>query len=771
MPYVGQSLKRFEDHRLLTGQGQFLDDLTFPGLLHAVVLRSPHAHAVLTSLEVMAARQAPGVVAVVTATDLEHIAAHIPTRRTVDADALRPPEHPVLARDKVCYVGQPVAIVVARDPYVARDAVEVIAVHYAPLPAVIDPLTAMHPDTPVVHADLGTNGVLHVTSRGGDLEAAFAQADLVVRQQYQVQRLAPAPMETRGVVADYHPHDDRLTVWDSTQNPHGMKPRLAQVLGRPASSIRVVTPDVGGGFGQKGCLFPEEVAIAALAIRLGRPVKWVEERWENQLAFHGRGHTVDVEAAVHHDGTLLGLRVHIVADLGAYFLLSTPTVPVSTSHRLTGPYTTPAMRIAVQGVVTNKPPTGAYRGAGGPEAAFCMERTLDLIARDLHLDPAAVRRKNLIPPDAFPYRTPTGITYDSGRYAQAFERALALSDYTTWRARARQQEPTHAPRIGVGVATVVKGTGARTPNLEEHARVRIEPTGHVRVYTGISPHGQGSETTLAQIAADALGVTPAEVQVLHGDTDDLPAGGGTSGSRGLIAGSSAIHGVLQEARQTLLVLATHLLDCRPEEVVFQDGRVYAHPHPERHLPFARLAAAAYDEAQVPPGVARGLDFGGSHTLPASPYAFGAHVAVVEVAPETGAIRLLHYVAVHDAGRIVNPLLAAGQVHGSIVQGIGQALLEGMVYSPEGQPLTGTLVDYVLPRALHIPALTLDTLETLSPLTPLGVKGLGELPTLAAPAAVANAVMDALAPWGVRHIDTPLTAAKVWHALQAAGAPA
>jgi carbon-monoxide dehydrogenase large subunit len=274
---------------------------------------------------------------------------------------------------------------------------------------------------------------------------------------------------------------------------------------------------------------------------------------------------------------------------------------------------------------------------------------------------------------------------------------------------------------------------------------------------------------LAQIVADALGVTPAEVQVLHGDTDDLPAGGGTSGSRGLIAGSSAIHGVLQEARQTLLVLATHLLDCRPEEVVFQDGRVYAHPHPERHLPFARLAAAAYDEAQVPPGVARGLDFGGSHTLPASPYAFGAHVAVVEVAPETGAIRLLHYVAVHDAGRIVNPLLAAGQVHGSIVQGIGQALLEGMVYSPEGQPLTGTLVDYVLPRALHIPALTLDTLETLSPLTPLGVKGLGELPTLAAPAAVANAVMDALAPWGVRHIDTPLTAAKVWHALQAAGA--
>jgi carbon-monoxide dehydrogenase large subunit len=760
-------LRRFEDHRLLTGRSQFIDDMTLPGMLHAAVLRSPHAHATITAIEVTAARQTTGVVAVVTASDLEEVAAPIPTRRNAEADELRPPEHPVLARDKVCYVGQPVAIVIAQDAYVARDALEMIAVHYQPLPAVIDPLEAMHPDTPVVHTALGTNCVLKVTSAGGDLEAAFTRADLVVRQQYQVQRLAPAPMETRGLVASYHPQDDRLTVWDSTQNPHGMKPRLAQLLGRPESSIRVVTPDVGGGFGEKGCLFPEEVAMAYLAIRLGRPVKWIEERRENQLAFHGRGYTVDVEAAAQNDGTLLGLRVHIVADLGAYFLLSTPTVPVSTSHRLTGPYTTPAMRIEVQGVVTNKPPTGAYRGAGGPEAAFCMERTVDLIARDLHLDPAYVRRKNLIPPDAFPYCTPTGITYDSGQYEQAFDRALALSDYATWRARSRRQEPTQAPRIGIGLATVVKGTGARTPNLAEHARVIIAPSGHVRVYTGISPHGQGSETTFAQIVADALGVTPADVQILHGDTDDLPAGGGTSGSRGLIAGSAAVHVVLQQARQNLLALATHLLDCRPEDVVFQDGRVYNRHHPERHLPFSRITAAAYDEAQLPPGIALGLDFSGSHTLPASPYAFGAHVAVVEVSPETGAIRLLNYVAVHDAGHIINPLLAAGQVHGSIVQGIGQALLEGMVYSPEGQPLTGTLLDYALPKATHVPALTLDTLETLSPLTPLGVKGIGELPTLAAPAAVANAVMDALAPWGIRHIDTPLTAAKIWQALQTA----
>ncbi|MEE9150144.1 MAG: xanthine dehydrogenase family protein molybdopterin-binding subunit [Candidatus Tectomicrobia bacterium] len=768
MIYLGQSLRRFEDHRLLTGQSRFVDDITLPGMLHAVVLRSPHAHAAITSIDVAAARHATGVVSVVTASDLEHVAAHIPTRRNTDADELRSPEHPVLATDKVCYVGQPIAIVVAQDLYAARDALELIEVDYAPLPAVIDPLKAMHPDTPVVHAELGTNSVLKVTSAGGDLTTAFAQADHVVRQQYQVQRLAPVPMETRGLVADYQPQDDRLTVWDSTQNPHGMKPRLAQLLGRPESSLRVVTPDVGGGFGEKGCLFPEEVAISYLATRLGRPVKWVEDRRENQLAFHGRGHTVEVEAAAQNDGTLLGIRVRIVADLGAYFLLSTPTVPISTSHRLTGPYTTPAMRIEVHGVITNKPPTGAYRGAGGPEAAFCMERTVDLIAKDLNLDPAEVRRKNLIPPDAFPYSTPTGITYDSGQYEPVLDRALELSDYATWRARSQQQASTQEPRIGVGLATVVKGTGARTPNLVEHARVIIDPSGRILVHTGISPHGQGSETTFAQIVADELGVTPADVQVLHGDTDDLPAGGGTSGSRGLIAGSSAVHVVLQETRQKLILIATHRLDCRPEDVVFQDGRVYDRHHPERALPFSRIAAAAYDETLLPAEVEPGLDFSGSHTLPASPYAFGAHVAVVEVSPETGAIRLLNYVAVHDAGRIVNPLLAAGQVQGSIVQGIGQALMEGMVYSPEGQPLTGSLLDYAIPRATHVPALTLDTLETPSPLTPLGVKGIGELPTLAAPAAIANAVMDALSHWGVRHIDTPLTPEKIWQALQRAG---
>jgi carbon-monoxide dehydrogenase large subunit len=766
--YAGQSVKRFEDPRLLTGQGAFLDDLTFQGMLHAAVLRSPHAHARLTSIETAAARHLPGVVAVITADDLEGVVEPVPTRRETEADELQPPVHPVLARGKVCYVGQPIAIVVAQGLSLAQDARELIQVDYAPLPPVIDPLAAMQADAPLVHQELGTNIALRTLNAGGDLEAALAQAEHVVRQRYQVQRLAPAPLETRGIVASYQPQEDVLTVWDSTQHPHAIRDHLAQVLHRPESSVRVVAPDVGGGFGEKGGLYPEEIAIPYLAIRLGRPVKWVEERRENMLAFHGRGHTVDVEAAVQRDGTLLGLRVQIVADLGAYFLMSTPTVPLLASHRLAGPYTTPAMRVEVRGVITNKPPTGAYRGAGGPEAAFCLERTIDLIATDLQLDPAAVRRKNFIPPEAFPYETPTGLTYDSGEYAKTLDRALDLSEYHRWRAQSRQPGSPGGPLIGVGLATVVKGSGGRVPPLTDHARVIIEPAGHITVHTGVSPHGQGSATTFAQVVADALGVTPAAVRVLHSDTAVLPAGGGTAASRGLVAGGSALYAVLQEARQKLALIASHLLDCPVEDVRFQDRRVSSQHHPEHHVPFSRLAAAAYDDTLLPPDVEPGLDFRGSHTLRNSPYAFGAHVAVVEVSQETGAVSVLHYVAVHDAGQIINPLLTAGQVHGGLAQGIGQALLEGMVYSPEGQPVTGSLLDYALPRASNTPAFTLDTLETPSPLNPLGVKGIGELPTLAAPVAIANAVMDALSHVGVRHIDTPLTPAKIWQALQEQG---
>jgi len=701
---------------------------------------------------------------VITAADIQDLDVHMPTRSSIDDVELTPPRHPVLASDKVCYVGQAVALIIAEDPYTAADALEQVLVDYEVLPAVTDPYQAMEEGAAVIHSDLGSNVSLRTVSEGGDLDAAFAQADHVVRQTYQVQRLAPAPMEPRGLIADYDSGEDLLTVWDSTQHPHDIRENLVQLLGRTESGVRVVAPDVGGGFGEKGCLFPEEVLVPYLAILLGRPIKWVENRQENMTAFHGRGHSVEVEAAASSDGIILGIRVRIVADLGAYYLQSTPTIPVSTSHRLTGPYLTPAMSVEVQGVVTNKPPTGAYRGAGGPEAAFCMERTIDLIAQDLSLDPAEVRRRNFIPPGAFPYETPTGITYDSGEYESAFDRALELSEYDRWRERARQQSKDGDSLIGVGVATVVKGSGARVTRLTENARVIVSQAGEVTVHTGVSPHGQGTETTFAQITADALGVTPAQVQVLHSDTGVLPTGGGTGSSRGLIAGGTSLHVVLQEARQKLMAIAAHLLDCPQEDVVLQDHLAFSRRDPQQTVPFARLAEAAHTEELLPPGQEPGLDFQGSHTLPKSPYAFGAHVAVVEVSRETGAIKILKYVGVHDSGTVINPMLTDGQVHGALAQGIGQALLEDIAYSPEGQPLAGSLMDYALPRADNMPDFTLDTLETPSPLTPLGVKGIGELPTLAAPAAVANAVMDALSQTGVRHIDTPLTPEKVWRAL-------
>ena len=767
MTYSGQSVKRLEDHRLLTGQSTYVEDIKLPGMLHALVLRSPHAHAKIRSIDTAAASSLTGVVSVVTALDLAGAVRNVPTRGNTDLDDLKPPEHPVLAGDKVCYVGQPVAIVVAEEVYLARDAMDLIQVDYEPLPSVVDPLGALAADAPIVHQALGTNLALQTVNAGGDLEEAFALADHIVRQRFQVQRIAPAPMEPRGVVADYQSQEDLLTVWDSTQHPHEMREHIADLLGRPRDSVRLIAPDVGGGFGEKGCMYPEEVAIPYLSILLNRPIRWTEDRQENMTAFHGRGHTVDMEAAAKSDGTLLGIRVRIVADLGAYFLLSTPTVPVLTTHRLTGPYRTPAMSVEVQGVITNKPPTGAYRGAGGPEAAFCMERTVDLIARDLGLDPVEIRRKNFIAPDAFPYETPTGITYDSGNYGKALERVLELSDYQSWKEQAQQQR-TGDTLIGVGLATVVKGSGARVIRLTDHARVIVDASGQVTAHTGVSPHGQGSVTTFSQLVADALGVTPWDVQVLHSDTDILPEGGGTSGSRGMIAGGSAMYYVLEEARQKLTSIASHLLHCPAEEVELREGQAFDRRDPLQAIPFSRVAAAAYDEEMLPPGVEPGLDFTGTHSLPASPYAFGAHVAVVQVSRESGHITILNYAAVHDAGRIINPMLAEGQVQGGIAQGIGQALMEGMVYSEEGQPLTGSLMDYALPRASNTPDFTLDTIETLSPVTPTGVKGIGELPTLAAPVAVVNAVMDALAPLGIRHIDTPLTPEKVWQAIQESG---
>jgi carbon-monoxide dehydrogenase large subunit len=672
------------------------------------------------------------------------------------------------------------AVVVAHDPYIARDAVELMTVDYEPLVPVLDPDIAARDEAPVIHAAMGTNVAMRLRQRAGDLEGALAQADHVVRQRYVVQRIVPAPLETRGVLAQYQPEEDLLTVWNATQAPHRVKHFLVHLLQRPEPTVRVIAPDVGGSFGVKDCLFPEDVLIPYLALRLKRPVKWIEERRENMLAYHGRGHSLDIEAAVRRDGVLLGIRVYVVADIGAYFLLTTPSAPFNVCRRIIGPYHIPAISIELAGVLTNKTPTGAYRGTGSPEAAFCIERTMDLIAHDLGLDPAEVRRRNFIPPDAFPYQAATGLTYDSGNYAQGMERALELLDYPHWRARARQQKPDE-PLIGIGLATFLKSSGAAGDHRIESAEVTITPAGEISVYTGISPHGQGSETSFAQIVADELGVHPAQVRVRHSDTALFPLGEGTSASRGLIVGGSAVYAVVQEARQHLAHLASELLTCQVEDIGFQNGLACNRHKPEEQLTFPQLVAAAASRAHsaveggraapyadaVAPG--RGLVVSGTYTLPGAPFSFGAHAVVVEVSRETGQVTIVRYVGVHDCGRIVNPRLVEGQIIGGIAQGLGQALTEDVVYSPEGQPLMGSLLDYALPKAHEVPPLILETLEVPSPTNPLGAKGIGSVSTVPAPAAVANAVLDALAGFGVRHLDTPLTAEKIWRAMQGGGA--
>ena len=588
MTYLGQSLKRAEDPRLITGQGSFVDDINLPGMLHVAVLRSIHAHALINSVDTAAARNSPGVALVLTSKDIAGVLRDVPSGDGIYDDKvehIEAPQHPVLARNKVCYVGQPVAMVAAETSYQARDALELIQVDYEMLPPVVDTINAANEPGIPIHEETGTNVGIRVRHSGGDLDSAFAQADRIVSGSYHVQRLAPSPMENRGVAADFQAQEGMLTVWDSTQRPHGVRNYLSQILDLPENQVRVLASDVGGGFGEKGCMFPEEIAVPYLSKTLGRPVKWVEDRQENMVSFHGRGHTAEVEAAVTNDGVILGVRVRIYVDLGAYFYLSTPAAPTLASERLVGPYKTPAMSVDVLGGITNKAPTGAYRGAGGPEAAFCMERTVDLIAQELGMDPADVRRKNLIGPDAFPYHTPTGVTYDSGDYEKVFDRALELAEYPAWRERSNQANQPNAPLIGVGLAAVTKGSGAHGARRTDHARVVINQAGLVSVYSGASPHGQGTETTFTQIVSDELGVTPADVEMFHSDTLLFPTGGGTGASRGITVGGSTVYTVLQVAREKLVRIAAHLLECPPADVAMREGRIFRKATPSSSIPF------------------------------------------------------------------------------------------------------------------------------------------------------------------------------------------
>ena len=755
---------RLEDGTLLRGEGSYVDDMRLPGMLHATVLRSTHAHARIVSIDATEAERLPGVVGVFTAERLPSIVKEMPVAQRESVEYVNVPAHPVLADREVSYVGQAVAVAIADDRYLARDAAELIRVVYEPLEPALDARSAAKPGAQPIHGAFDSNIGFRIRAGKGDVDATLRDADHVIRVRHDVPRLVAAPIEPRGVLADYDTSDGSITVWSSTQVPHRVKEHIEELLDPPPRRVRVIAPYVGGGFGQKAEAFPEEIALAAIAMRLRRPIKWVEERSENMLAYHGRGFTADVEAGVMNDGRIVGMRYRVWADLGAYFLSYSAAPSQNVVQRVVGPYAVSNVDVECLGVLTNKPPTGPYRGAGGPEAAMFTERTIDLIAAELGMDPAELRRRNFILAEAFPYVTPTGLEYDSGDFHAAFDRALELADYAGWRERQREAR-AEGRMLGIGVATVVKASGGKGMARRSNAVVRVDSAGTVSLATEITPIGQGIRTSLAQIASNTLGVRPEDVDVQYGDTDQLPWGMGTFASRGLSVGGSAVYQGLQQAREKLAAVSAHLLQCSIDEIAFSDGDVCSLEMPDKRIPLSVVARAAHDPQSLPIGMEAGVEFAVDFTLPGNPFAFAAHVAVVEVERESGEVQILQYVAVHDCGPFLNPVIARGQIHGGIAQGLGEVFSESIGYDAAGLPLNSNFMTYGMPIAEDIPFIVTDNLETPSPTNPLGVKGIGELPTVATPAAVANALHNALAPIGSPHVDLPLSPEKVWRAIR------
>ena len=772
---VGSPVRRREDLPLLTGKATFIDDVRVPGMLHMRILRSPYAHARILRIDTSAALALPGVVAVVTGREAERLVPPLPTMANA-FPGLKVPAHHVLAVEKVRFAGEGVAAVVASDPYAACDALERVEVEYDPLPALVEPEQAMQADSAILHEELGEN-VAYRMRLGGDAEEALRRSHLVVRQRMRNQRVIANPMETRGIVAHYDPADERLTAWVTTQVPHILRSNLARMLGLAESRVRVIAPDIGGAFGTKVNVYAEDVLAAALSLRLRRPLKWIEDRQEHMVATtHGRGQAAEVEAGVREDGTLTALRVRITADLGAYLQMLTHVMATLTAVAVSGCYRVPVCEVEVVGVFTSKTPTDAYRGAGRPEATYYIERTMDLLAERLGMDPVALRRRNFIGADEFPYTTAMGLVLDSGNYDLTLDRALERLDYAGFRreqARLRQQ----GRYLGVGFSTWVEqcsfGPTAHmvpgfAPGGWETATVRVEPTGKVTVLTGTSPHGQGVETTFAQLVADELGVGIDDVRVIHGDTDAVPQGIGTMSARSLAVGGSALLLGLRELKEKAKRIAAAHLETEPENLIYDGGRISRVGAAEAGLSFSDLVALAYGK----PGLTEPrLEATGTFDPPNFTYPFGTHVCVVEVEAATGDVRILRYIAVDDCGFVVNPPVVEGQVQGGIAQGVGQALLEAALYSDDAQLLTASFTDYLLPTATLLPPIEMERTETLTPVNPLGAKGVGESGALAAPPAVVNAVMDALSPLGIRHIDMPLTPEKIWRALRQSGAAA
>jgi carbon-monoxide dehydrogenase large subunit len=768
---VGARIRRREDPRLITGRATYVDDVKAIDMLYAAFIRSPYGHAKIRSIDLAPAKGFPGVFAAYEGGDLVRAGVKdLPVAHKM-AQLLVPP-HPALAVGETRYVGEAVAVVVANDPYVARDAAELVNVTYDELPAVTDPLKALE-GKPYVHEAFGTNVAFRLPLKSGDPDAAFQSADAVIKQRFVNQRLAPVPVEPRGVVAQWNRGEEALTVTTSTQIPHLLRTQLALVLGLPENHIRVIAPEVGGGFGSKLNVYSEEVACAWLAMQLGRPVKFIETRSECfQAMIHGRDQIDDVEVAVKNDGTITAMRLRVVANLGAYFQLLTPVIPTLTLLMAPGCYQIPNMDTECIGVFTNTMPTDAYRGAGRPEATYLIERTLDLVARKLDLDPVEIRRRNFIKSDKFPYTTAMGLTYDSGRYEATMDHALKAADYAGL--RKEQEAARKAGRlVGIGISTYVEvcgmGPSAAMPAAGwDSATIRVEPTGAVTVLTGVSPHGQGEETTFAQVVADELGVPIEQITVLHGDTDKVQYGVGTFGSRGTAVGGAALKMAIDVIKAKAIQIAAHQWEANPADLEYRDGKIMVKGDPSKAMTTAEAGFLAFMGDKLPPGMEPGLDATRRFEPPNFVYPFGTHICVVEVDPQTGTTKILRYLATDDCGKIINPMIVGGQIHGGIAQGVAQALFEEVVYDENGALLTGTLLDYAVPRAADLPNFELDHTVTPTDVNPLGVKGVGEAGTIASTPAVVNAVIDALAPLGITHIDMPLKPEKVWNAIQQAG---
>ena len=771
----GSGIRRREDPRLLTGTARYTADLTLPGQAYAAILRSPHGHARIRAIDGAGAKAAPGVVALFTGADIDGVLQPIPCAWLLPNAGLKTAPYLALAKDVVRYVGDAVAVVVAESAQQAYDALELIDVQYEALPATVDPEQASKPGAPQLHPEAPGNVAFHWTVAGGDVGAAFTSADVVVRERIIQQRLIPTAMETRGAVAQYSPVTGELTLWNTTQNPHIVRFIMSLVTGVPEDRLRVVAPEVGGGFGSKIPQIQGDFITVFCSMKLGRPVKWIETRSENyQGTTHGRDHVQDVELAATKDGRILGLRCTVWAGMGAYLSTAAPGIPtILHGLMLSGPYTVPAVKADVYGVYTNTTPVEAYRGAGRPEATFMLERLIDHLADEIKVDPVDVRRRNLIPPFDNGHDVVTGLKYDSGNYEGALNKALTHIGYESLR---KEQAAARAKGryIGIGVSTYVEICGLGPSQvagaigfqggLWESAIVRFHPSGKVNVFIGASPHGQGEETTFAQIVADELGVAVDDVKIVHGDTDNTPMGWGTYGSRTTAVGGAALAVATRKIKDKAKLLAGHLLEAAVEDIDYAGGKFFVRGFPDRHKTIQDIALMANVAWNLPQGMEAGLEASSFYDPPNFTFPFGAHVAVVEVAPETGHVELTRYVAVDDCGPQINPVIVEGQIHGGVVQGIGQALWEEAVYDANGQLLTGSLADYAIPRADMLPEIDVLSTVTPSPHHPLGVKGIGEAGTIASTCTVYNAVIDALEPFGVQSIQMPLTPERVWRAI-------